>query len=1476
MTTIQRSNRQYTGKETLLYLKNQVPVYALGTEISSSLASDYGFLWTIQDSQSQITSGQALDRLATYDYDIEIVNKDDSKIYNQNTKFVIRIYPNRYKNLSIRCDEYFKILINNRAINTNYHSAFNPAFGISSSTWDKTALPGGDKKVWKKPELGKVPLIKNVYNNLNQQIPIYIKYNLNYGVNAFVQGNYSYVLGGLDGDTGSKGYSDSFYKHGISQILKKSPSILASSDVQTQGIQMYVNSITEKKSSFNIAEYWRINSLNYLFLNSLLILDRCQENSYNRYYQFADGLFTRGRGAEGLKDFGVFLSKKYGINFSTDYRRLGIDDPNYTINNKYGTKQQRAVSSPCGVNQLCWRWKEDNSVGFLDFWTHVDEKMFFSSYDNANSYVSRDVEEIEYWEVELVDPTELLSNTPPTAISPSQTPRPIQKSPVSQPDQTVNALLSSSVVPFDGRGMIPFNNYNSITSTTYTIQKFNNSANRITIYDQNNLRWDRLIGTDPAQLIIKSSPTIVNNQQYNINTIGLSYNLEDSVKLGGTDDSLLIKQGISRFSTGSRVEVNGLTLSPTTTDPNGTYIKYTNSNGTTSAITLQFLLNNTYIHHVARYKEYSTAKNKMVEKELIVLSNTKPNINILPSYLDQTLISKTGLTVNSKTFTVGIRRGSLFGPNPFHYASLINDDSLNEAARFLGAGVGDTVKLTMFPVGLANYIIAPNFNNSYTNLDRNQNEIRSDRIYPNVYDSLWYVDMEILKPNLSNNTTIIPVTPVKVDFAISSINPTPTRTPNSTPTNTPSITPTNTNTPTNSRTPTTSLSSTPQATITPTFTRTPSGTPTNTPTTTITASITPTTTPTPTRINRSNDPFFDNVSLLLYAEGQSTTTSGLIDYSKYRHSPTLVKYASISNYQSASVQRPSFSFDYGSYIEVTPLDTNIFRFGDNNFTVEAYIFLNSTAYANSGNGTFLLTTSGSLTAFNFSVSVKGGLEYWNGSVNRSMSSNNAIPLATWKHVAFSRENGTLRSFIDGVLVSSITDNTNLSTRSQMYIGSNPYYATQPCYLDGIRITNGVARYNSNFTPPTFPDIESIVATPLPTLTATPTLSITASITASPTPTPTSTATLTATGTPTVTPTNTSTGTQTPTATKTQTPSITASATITSTPTQTNTQTPTTTNTLTPTPTTTPSLSPTSTITITPTSTLTRTATPTSTVTPTPSATRAATAYAENINGVLSNVATNPTFINLTNGRNRLTGSITSGVTDYLRFSINSGLQLDNMVLVSYTAAPSASNSMILKLGSAWNSSDNTVAADTINSSKVGSSLLSITNNASLTQTNYSLAIDGDSSSYAIDMYINIIPPTQTPTNTCTPTPTSTITLTPTNTSTTTLTPTPTTTTTTTATSSLTPTPTPTNTTTLTSTPTVTPTNTATPTVTSTVTCSATVTPSNTASVTPTPSQNILINNSAQQIVQWGLGSTTAPAVTSNVITATNNCDCKCK
>ena len=58
-------------------------------------------------------------------------------------------------------------------------------------------------------------------------------------------------------------------------------------------------------------------------------------------------------------------------------------------------------------------------------------------------------------------------------------------------------------------------------------------------------------------------------------------------------------------------------------------------------------------------------------------------------------------------------------------------------------------------------------------------------------------------------------------------------------------------------------------------------------------------------------------------------------------------------------------------------------------------------------------------------------------------------------------------FFDGVQVTSAADSTNYTATTKMNVGyqhtSTNYYLG---YIQDIRITKGIARYTSNFTPPT--------------------------------------------------------------------------------------------------------------------------------------------------------------------------------------------------------------------------------------------------------------------------------------------------------------------------------------------------------------------------------------------------------------------------
>ena len=81
-----------------------------------------------------------------------------------------------------------------------------------------------------------------------------------------------------------------------------------------------------------------------------------------------------------------------------------------------------------------------------------------------------------------------------------------------------------------------------------------------------------------------------------------------------------------------------------------------------------------------------------------------------------------------------------------------------------------------------------------------------------------------------------------------------------------------------------------------------------------------------------------------------------------------------------------------------------------------------------------------------------------------------IAANVWYHMAISRTaDGTVRLFVDGVLQSSMVDANN-KVISSITIGGCPSYYGQIAGMNGaldeFRITNNVARYVANFTPPT--------------------------------------------------------------------------------------------------------------------------------------------------------------------------------------------------------------------------------------------------------------------------------------------------------------------------------------------------------------------------------------------------------------------------
>jgi hypothetical protein len=159
--------------------------------------------------------------------------------------------------------------------------------------------------------------------------------------------------------------------------------------------------------------------------------------------------------------------------------------------------------------------------------------------------------------------------------------------------------------------------------------------------------------------------------------------------------------------------------------------------------------------------------------------------------------------------------------------------------------------------------------------------------------------------------------------------------------------------------------------------------------------------------------------------------------------------------------------DYLNYAAQVPL-----TLGSGDFTVETWVFFNALSPSvgsafydgrpSAGNGAYPLLYATSTT-----------LRWYVSSADRINATVN-WSLATWYHVAAVRSAGVTRLYVNGVQVgSTYTDATSyLGATNRPTIGGDGNNVTSNSNLNGylrdFRITKGVARYTTSFTPPTSP------------------------------------------------------------------------------------------------------------------------------------------------------------------------------------------------------------------------------------------------------------------------------------------------------------------------------------------------------------------------------------------------------------------------
>ncbi len=151
---------------------------------------------------------------------------------------------------------------------------------------------------------------------------------------------------------------------------------------------------------------------------------------------------------------------------------------------------------------------------------------------------------------------------------------------------------------------------------------------------------------------------------------------------------------------------------------------------------------------------------------------------------------------------------------------------------------------------------------------------------------------------------------------------------------------------------------------------------------------------------------------------------------------------------------------------VTFYGLNVIDFGTGDFTVEAWVWSNTAPGGGANYDKCIVGIFSSTPQFVFFLRNHDlKLCLWDGT-NENPSTIDVSP-SVWTHVAICRSAGVLRMFINGVqCFYNASYLLNFSSMSyNINIGSATTTRSLGGYMQDLRITKGLARYTSNFTPP---------------------------------------------------------------------------------------------------------------------------------------------------------------------------------------------------------------------------------------------------------------------------------------------------------------------------------------------------------------------------------------------------------------------------
>lgn len=245
----------------------------------------------------------------------------------------------------------------------------------------------------------------------------------------------------------------------------------------------------------------------------------------------------------------------------------------------------------------------------------------------------------------------------------------------------------------------------------------------------------------------------------------------------------------------------------------------------------------------------------------------------------------------------------------------------------------------------------------------------------------------------------------------------------------------------------------------------------------------------------------DYTKLLLHFDGDDASTAILDESGK-----------TTTVYGNAQLDTAQYKFGNASMLldgtgdYITYGDSDDFILGSNDFTIDLWVRFNALPL-NDVYQAFFGQHTDSNNYIYFVIGNSSGTYYYSlicrdaGTFTHNINIVTTISTQTWYHVALVKASNVISVYQDGVLVNSVNNSYAIPDKTGAFmIGNRPtstYYLNG--WIDEFRFSNGIARWTSNFTPPTeyyFPTPTPTVATSTATYTPTNT-----PITITDTPTP---------------------------------------------------------------------------------------------------------------------------------------------------------------------------------------------------------------------------------------------------------------------------------------------------------------------------------------------------------------------------------------